>query len=75
MDLKILRAINQAQIKTLAAQGDSVELFRAQVVAKILADDQCFEKMQPAEVVEVLEALGMKTEAARAYAEKLPAVH
>ena len=70
MNLKILRAINQAQIKTLAAQGDSPDLFRAQVVEKILADDLCLQKMQPDEMVEVLVALGYTAEAARTETEK-----
>lgn len=71
MDLKILRAINQAQIKTLAKQGDSPDLFRAQVVEKILADDLCFEKMTTDEVVEVLVALGYTVDAAREAAGKI----
>ena len=70
LDLKILRALNQAQIQTLAEQGDSPDLFRAQVVEKILADDQCFEKMQYDEMVDVLLSLGFTDAAAREHAEK-----
>lgn len=72
MNLKMLRAINRAQIKTLLDQGeDSDELFRAQVVEKILADDKCFQKMQFDEIVAVLVALGFKPESAREQAAKI----
>lgn len=71
MNLNILRAINQAQIETLAKQGDSPDLFRAQVVEKILADDLCFQKMQLDEIVQVLESIGYTAEAARVEAEKV----
>ena len=70
MNLKILRAISQAQIKTLAAQGDSPDLFRAQIVGKILEDDLCFEKMQYDEMIDVLVSMGFTLEAAREHAEK-----
>ena len=71
MNIKILRAISQAQIKTLAEQGDSPELFRAQVVGKILEDDLCFQKISFDEAVEVLTALGYTPDAARTEAKKL----
>ncbi|MCM1404600.1 MAG: hypothetical protein NC133_03845 [Prevotella sp.] len=66
MNLKLLRALNQAQIRTLLDQGrDSDELMRAQVVAKILADDQCFQKLPQEEIVTVLTALGYQPACAR----------
>lgn len=71
MNLKILRAINQAQIRTLAELGDSDALFRAQVVEKILSDDLCFQKMQFDEIVSVFIALGYKEESAREEARNL----
>ena len=73
MNLKILRAINQAQIQTLAEQGDSDELFRAQVVGKILADDQCLQLMEVDELADVLVALGFKADAACEQAQTLKA--
>lgn len=71
MNLKILRAINQAQIRTLAEQGDSDTLFRAQVVEKILADDLCLQKMQFEDLVSVLVAIGYNAESAREEAKNL----
>ena len=71
MDLKILRAISQAQVQTLEKQGDSPALFRAQLVEKILADDMCFQKMSFDEAVDVLVALGYTPAAARDEAKHL----
>ena len=72
MNLKILRALNQAQIQTLLDQDPTSDaLFRAQVVEKILADDLCFQKMSVDEAVNVLVALGFKPDAAREMAETL----
>lgn len=72
MNMSRLRAINQAQIKTLLAQGpDSAALFRAQVIEQILADDQCFLKMSFDEIVAVLVALGFTDAAAREQAAKV----
>jgi|GEM_PF-5842912 len=64
-DLKMLRVIAEAKIMTLEKYGDSDNLFRAQIVAKILEDDQCFAEMTLDEAVEVLMALGFKPDAAR----------
>ena len=71
MDLKTLRMLNEAQIATLAQRGDSDDLFRAQVVGKILEDDNCFAEMNRDEAVDVLVALGFKPEAARRQVEHL----
>ena len=61
MNLTILRAVNQAQIATLRKQPhDSAELFQAQVVEQILADDLCFHKLTLAQLAEVLVAVGYK---------------
>ncbi len=62
MDLKTLRAISQAQILTLQQHGNPDDLFRAEIVGKILSDDQCFAKMSTAEATDVLMALGVKPE-------------
>jgi len=71
INLNMLRALADAQVITLEKQGDSDELFRAQVVAKILEDDACFSQMQLTEIVDVLVALGFKSDAARMQAENL----
>lgn len=67
MNLPELRAINSAKIKTLMKSNPhSPALMRAQVVAQILADDDCFAKMTTAEAVSVLTALGFTPAGARA---------
>ena len=71
MNLNLLRAINEAKIVTLEKYGDSDNLFRAQVVGKILEDDHCFAEMQLDEIVQVLVALGFKADAAQMQAENL----
>ncbi len=75
MDLNQLKAISQAQITTLEKFGDSAELFRAQVVGKILEDDNWVNELSLNEVVEVLEALGFKSDAAREQAQQLKRNH
>lgn len=75
MDLKMLRAISQTQIQTLAAQGDSPELFKAEVAGKILEDDNCINELQVGELAEVLMALGFRTQAAWEHAEELKRNH
>ena len=75
MDLKMLRAISQTQIQTLAAQGDSPELLKAEIAGKILENDQCLDELQVGELAEVLMALGFRTQAAWEHAEEFKRNH
>ena len=75
MDLKMLRAISQTQIQTLATQGDSPELFKAEIVGKILENDNCIDELQVGELAEVLIALGFRTQSAWEQAEELKRNH
>ena len=75
MDLKMLRAISQTQIQTLAIQGDSPELFKAEIVGKILENDNCIDELQVGELAEVLIALGFRTQSAWEQAEELKRNH
>lgn len=75
MNLKMLRAISQTQIQTLATQGDSPELFKAEIVGKILENDSCIDELQVGELAEVLIALGFRTQSAWEQAEELKRNH
>ncbi len=75
MGLKMLRAISQTQIQTLATQGDSPELFKAEIVGKILENDNCIDELQVGELAEVLIALGFRTQSAWEQAEELKRNH
>ena len=70
-DLKMLRMVAEAKVITLEKQDDGDNLDRAQVVAKILEDDDCFLRMTLNEILEVLISLGFKPEFARTQAENL----
>ena len=75
MDLKMLRAISQTQIQTLATRCDSPELFKAEIVGKILENDNCIDELQVGELAEVLIALGFRTQSAWEQAEELKRNH
>lgn len=75
MNLKMLRAISQTQIQTLATQGDSPELFKAEIVGKILENDNCIDELQVGELAEILIALGFRTQSAWEQAEELKRNH
>lgn len=68
-NINMLRAIAEAKVMTLEKYGKNDNLSRAQIVAKILSDDNCFAEMTLDESVQVLMALGFKPETAHWQAE------
>ncbi|MCQ2381687.1 MAG: hypothetical protein MJ054_00070 [Clostridia bacterium] len=75
IDLKILRALSETQIETLEKKGDSDELFYAQIIGKILEDENCFAVMEVSEIEKMLVMLGFKNDIAHVEAVKLKSLN